>query len=181
MNLTALIARVANETGLDATTDATVITAWINQAYQQLSGAFEWPWLLTNSTMQTEADIIAKTTDRLLVRSSRMLFVHQLGKSWEVPDRAVLACERVLPTFGDIGDGLALDADRDLKWFRLLPMNDQWIGAPISRRVELARLDAGNMHARRQDLAVEQRRNRVGGTNHHIGRVDRFLCSAAFD
>jgi len=61
MNLTNLIARVANETGLDATTDATVITAWINQAYQQLSGAFDWPWLLTNATMQTEADITTGT------------------------------------------------------------------------------------------------------------------------
>lgn len=61
MNLTNLIARVANETGLDATTDATVITAWINQAYQQLSGAFEWPWLLTNSTIQTETDITTGT------------------------------------------------------------------------------------------------------------------------
>lgn len=61
MNLTAMIARVANETGLDATNDATVITAWLNQAYQQLSGAFDWPWLLTNSTMQTEADITSGT------------------------------------------------------------------------------------------------------------------------
>lgn len=61
MNLTALIARVANETGLDATNDATVITAWLNQAYQQLSGAFDWPWLLTNKTMQTEADITTGT------------------------------------------------------------------------------------------------------------------------
>lgn len=61
MNLTALIARVANETGLDATTDATTITAWINQAYEQLSGAFEWPWLLTNATMQTETDITTGT------------------------------------------------------------------------------------------------------------------------
>src|SRR5689334_22744061 len=131
--------------------------------------------------LQTEADIITKTTDRLSVRASRMLFVHQLRKSWKVPDRAVLARERMLPTFGDIGDGLALDTDGNLKWFRLLPMNDQWIGTPISRRVELARLDAGNMNPRRQDLAVEQRRNRIGGTNHHVGRVDRFLCTAAFD
>lgn len=61
MNLTALIARVANETGLDTTTDATMITAWLNQAYQQVSGAFNWPWLLTNSTMQTEADITTGT------------------------------------------------------------------------------------------------------------------------
>ena len=61
MNLTNLIARVANETGLDITADATAITAWINQAYQQLSGAFDWPWLLTNKTMQTEADITTGT------------------------------------------------------------------------------------------------------------------------
>ncbi len=61
MDLTALTARVANATGLDATTDATLITAWLNQAYQTVSGAFEWPWLLTNATMQTEADITTGT------------------------------------------------------------------------------------------------------------------------
>ncbi len=61
MDLTAMIARVANATGLDASTDATVITAWLNQAYQKVSGAFDWPWLLTNQTMQTEADITTGT------------------------------------------------------------------------------------------------------------------------
>jgi hypothetical protein len=61
MDLTAMTARVANATGLDATTDATVITAWLNQAYQRVSGAFDWPWLLTNATMQTEADITTGT------------------------------------------------------------------------------------------------------------------------
>lgn len=53
--------RVAQETGLDITTDATMIKAWINGAYQQLSGFFEWPWLLTNFILQTEADITDKT------------------------------------------------------------------------------------------------------------------------
>ncbi len=50
-------ARVAQETGLSIVDDATIIKAWINGAYQQLSGFYEWPWLLTNFTIQTEADI----------------------------------------------------------------------------------------------------------------------------
>lgn len=61
MDLTAMIARVANATGLDASTDAAVITAWLNQAYQQVSGAADWPWLLTNATMQTETQITTGT------------------------------------------------------------------------------------------------------------------------
>lgn len=61
MDLTAMITAVAQATGLDATNDATKITSWLNQAYQRLSGAFDWPWLLTNATMQTEADITTGT------------------------------------------------------------------------------------------------------------------------
>lgn len=53
--------RVADETGLSITTDATAIKAWINGAYQQLSGYFNWPWLLTNFTLQTERDITTGT------------------------------------------------------------------------------------------------------------------------
>jgi hypothetical protein len=57
MQFSQIITRVAEETGLSATDDATKIKAWINGAYQQVSGFFEWPWLLTNFTIQTEADI----------------------------------------------------------------------------------------------------------------------------
>lgn len=61
MQFSDIQARVAQETGLSTTTDATAIKAWINGAYQQLSGFFNWPWLLTNFTLQTEADITART------------------------------------------------------------------------------------------------------------------------
>lgn len=61
MDLATMIERVANETGLSETDDATMITSWINQAYQQLSGSFNWPWLLMNSTIQTEDDITTGT------------------------------------------------------------------------------------------------------------------------
>lgn len=57
MNFGAMQARVAQETGLSVTDDATMIQAWLNGAYQQLSGFFDWPWLLTNFTLQTVADI----------------------------------------------------------------------------------------------------------------------------
>lgn len=123
-------------------------------AHPTLPGARQY-FTAHGRKLQTESDIIAKTTDRLLIRAPRMLFVDQLGKSWKVPNRAVFARKRMLPTFGDIRNRLAVDADRDLKRFRLLPMNDQWIGAPISRRVELARLDTGDMNPGRQDLAVK--------------------------
>lgn len=56
MQFSVIQARVAQETGLSTTTDATMIKAWINGAYQQLSGFFEWPWLLTNFAIQTVAD-----------------------------------------------------------------------------------------------------------------------------
>lgn len=61
MQFSVIQARVAQETGLSTTDDATMIKAWINGAYQQLSGFFEWPWLLTNFTFQTEADITTLT------------------------------------------------------------------------------------------------------------------------
>ncbi len=61
MNFLDIQTRVAQETGMDLTTDSSLIKAWVNGAYQQLSGFFEWPWLLTNFTIQTEADITALT------------------------------------------------------------------------------------------------------------------------
>lgn len=56
MNFLDLQNRVAQETGLDLSTDADMIKAWINGAYQQLSGFYNWPWLFTNFTLQTIPD-----------------------------------------------------------------------------------------------------------------------------
>ena len=61
MQFSVIQTRVAEETGLNTTADATKIKAWINGAYQQLAGFFEWPWLLTNFTLQTVADKTALT------------------------------------------------------------------------------------------------------------------------
>lgn len=61
MQFSDIVLRVAEETGLSITDDATKLKAWVNGAYQQLSGFFEWPWLITNFTMQTEADITTLT------------------------------------------------------------------------------------------------------------------------
>lgn len=61
MTFATLRARVAGETGLDVTTDATIINAWINAVYKTIVGSFRWPWLLKNSTIQTVADITTGT------------------------------------------------------------------------------------------------------------------------
>lgn len=61
MTLTTLSTAVAQETGLDATADATKITAWINSAYAYISGSFMWPWLIKNGTFQTVTDITTGT------------------------------------------------------------------------------------------------------------------------
>lgn len=53
--------RVANETGMDLTTDGSIVGAWVNQAYQHISGIFNWPWLFQNTTIQTIADITTGT------------------------------------------------------------------------------------------------------------------------
>ena len=53
MQFVDICTRVAQETGMDLTTDGSIIKAWVNGAYQQLSGFFEWPWLITNFTIQT--------------------------------------------------------------------------------------------------------------------------------
>lgn len=61
MQFSVLQSRVAGETGLDTTTDATAIKAWINAAYKRVLGSFRWPWLLKHSTLQTVADITTGT------------------------------------------------------------------------------------------------------------------------
>lgn len=61
MTFATLRARVAGETGLDATSDASIINAWINATYKVVLGEYRWPWLLKNSTIQTVADITTGT------------------------------------------------------------------------------------------------------------------------
>lgn len=61
MTFTTLKARIAGETGLDTTTDDTLLGAWANAAYKTILGSFRWPWLLKNSIIQTVADITTGT------------------------------------------------------------------------------------------------------------------------
>lgn len=53
--------RVANETGMDLTTDGSIVGAWVNSAYKHICGILNWPWLMTNGTIQTVADITTGT------------------------------------------------------------------------------------------------------------------------
>jgi hypothetical protein len=62
MDFTSLKTRVAEETGLDITNDATKLGVWINEAYKFLSGMREWSWLLSAKAMQTVADTTNLTT-----------------------------------------------------------------------------------------------------------------------
>lgn len=61
MDFSVLKTRVAQETGLDTTTDATILGAWVNAAYKQVCGIDNWPWLLKNTTIVTVADITTGT------------------------------------------------------------------------------------------------------------------------
>ena len=61
MDFTALKTRVANETGIDLTTDDSIVASWVNQSYQYISGVFNWPWLFKTATIQTVADITTGT------------------------------------------------------------------------------------------------------------------------
>jgi hypothetical protein len=61
MDFSVLKTRVAQETGLDTTTDATILGAWVNAAYKQICGIDNWPWLLKQATIQTVADITTGT------------------------------------------------------------------------------------------------------------------------
>jgi hypothetical protein len=61
MTFATLKATIAGETGLDVTTDATVLNTWLNGTYKKVLGAMRWPWLLKNSTIQTVADITTGT------------------------------------------------------------------------------------------------------------------------
>lgn len=61
MNFTTLKARIAGETGMDTTADDTVLGIWANLAYKSISGAYDWPWLLKQATLQTVKDITTGT------------------------------------------------------------------------------------------------------------------------
>lgn len=61
MNFTSLVTRVAEETGLDATADATKLGVWVNEAYRLIAGMREWPWMLSAATVQTTPDITTLT------------------------------------------------------------------------------------------------------------------------
>lgn len=61
MDFTALKTRVAQETGMDLTVDDSIVGAWVNAAYKQINGAFNWPWLFKVGTIQTVADITTGT------------------------------------------------------------------------------------------------------------------------
>jgi hypothetical protein len=67
MDFSVLKTRVANETGLDTTTDATILGAWVNAAYKQVCGLDNWPWLLKISTIQTVAD---RTTGTISINAA---------------------------------------------------------------------------------------------------------------
>jgi len=61
MDFTSLKLRVAEETGLDTTADATKLGVWINESYRFLAGMREWPWLLKSTATQTTSDITTLT------------------------------------------------------------------------------------------------------------------------
>lgn len=56
MDFTSLKTRVAEETGLDTTNDATRLGVWVNEAYRFIAGMREWPWLFKAGVVQTVAD-----------------------------------------------------------------------------------------------------------------------------
>lgn len=53
--------RVANETGMDLTTDDTIVGEWVNSAYKHICGVLNWPWLEKQGIIQTVADITTGT------------------------------------------------------------------------------------------------------------------------
>lgn len=61
MDFSVLKTRVAHEVGLDTSSDATILGAWINAAYKKVCGMDNWPWLMKLATIQTVADITTGT------------------------------------------------------------------------------------------------------------------------
>lgn len=63
MDFLTLKKRVAEDTGLDRTqsTYDTLIGEWINNAQQDISAHYNWPWLVTSGTIQTVPEITTGT------------------------------------------------------------------------------------------------------------------------
>lgn len=61
MDFTSLKTRVAEETGLDLTNDATKLGVWVNEAYKFMAGARDWPWMMKSGVLQTTPDITTGT------------------------------------------------------------------------------------------------------------------------
>jgi hypothetical protein len=109
------------------------------------------------SELQSEPHVITEAGDRFFVQSSRMLAIHKLRKNREIPDRRNLLRDRVTPAVGNIGDRFWIDAENNMEGFGLMPMDDQWIRAPVGGGVQLTGFDTRNMDPRLQQLAGEQR------------------------
>ena len=61
MDFLSLKTRIAEETGLDLTADATKLGVWVNESYRFLAGMKEWPWLLSAKAVQTVVDTTSLT------------------------------------------------------------------------------------------------------------------------
>lgn len=61
MNFSSLKTRVAEELGLNATSDDTKLGVWVNEAYKFLAGMRDWPWLVKEGVVQTIADTTTLT------------------------------------------------------------------------------------------------------------------------
>ena len=62
----------------------------------------------------------------------------------------------MLPAFCDIGNRLPIDANGDLKRLGFPPMDNEWIGAFVCRRIQFARFNAGNMNAGLEQFSRKQ-------------------------
>jgi hypothetical protein len=72
MNFLSLKTRVAEETGLDLTTDATKLGVWVNEAYKFIASLRNWSWLIKDGVFQTQDDLeptasITHDTDDVIV------------------------------------------------------------------------------------------------------------------
>lgn len=57
MDFLSLKTRIAEETGLDVTNDATKLGVWVNESYRFLAGMREWSWMLKQGTIQTVPEV----------------------------------------------------------------------------------------------------------------------------
>lgn len=92
MTLTTLQTAVAQETGLDTTNDATKLTAWINSAYQYISGLYNWPWLVKNGTIQTVTQI---TTGTVTINAGSTSLTFSSGPAVSVANQYMIRFDTV--------------------------------------------------------------------------------------